>query len=648
MQDNVTSSVGEDATIRLQVKGENSNDVNTRAFTDTSISDLHILVYNSSGVLVSHEYDTSSTVTVHTRSGSGYTIYAIANTGNSALFNGTVASTVTKLQTMVTNSISTLDELKIGGGGLIMSGSKSGLTIIPGTNTAITDFKVIRLAAIITLNITGNNGITVTGYSIKNIPAKSYLLSRPTTYEADPIDNEIGNDAVSLVGTDWLSTGTTSVSSLSFLSTSFYMYENRRGGRITVGGGKGTVGEQQEKAKYTPANATYVEIYAKGSGFTSTYQVYLGGDNSQNYNIKRNVNYTYTITLNAAGSVDTRVTKTDDLTSKKANCYMVAPRQSIIIDVNTKGNGSVTNNQGITVTHTASSVAVLWQTASGLISNISNVSNGTVTLTAGSYEGDAVVAAYSGVGGTGTILWSWHIWVTPYTPGISGTLATSGAVHYYNASTVTGYMMDRNLGALNAIATDTNTSSWGMVYQWGRKDPFPNSTSSLSAIEPILYGAVNSVIKKNGSVPISTTISSPNVYNEITGADWNSSPSNTLWGSGSSKTIFDPCPYGWRVPNSGIWSYFVNSSIPRVFGSFSRGYNFKYSALDTSIAWYPAAGFRISNGGGLTAIGQYGYFWSAGTISGAGLSLRFEDGLVDPNNGSNVRADAFPIRCVRE
>lgn len=65
---------GQPATIRLEVQGEEQVDIATRTVNESVVSNLHILVYNSSGELIGQKYQTGgSTVTVNTRSATGCT-----------------------------------------------------------------------------------------------------------------------------------------------------------------------------------------------------------------------------------------------------------------------------------------------------------------------------------------------------------------------------------------------------------------------------------------------------------------------------------------------------------------------------------------------------------------------------------------------
>jgi len=111
-------------------------------------------------------------------------------------------------------------------------------------------------------------------------------------------------------------------------------------------------------------------------------------------------------------------------------------------------------------------------------------SDSTVTVNANSNSatGNAVIAVYSGANQTGDILWSWHIWVTNYDPDVPSAGDTC-IVH--NLAGVNYVFMDRNLGATTATVSISTTM--GLLYQWGRKDPFTGSSSFRSATEPTLY-----------------------------------------------------------------------------------------------------------------------------------------------------------------
>jgi hypothetical protein len=122
---------------------------------------------------------------------------------------------------------------------------------------------------------------------------------------------------------------------------------------------------------------------------------------------------------------------------------------------------------------------------------------------------------------------------------------------------------------------------------------------------------------------------------------------NTLWGGGTisattfaSKTVFDPCPAGWRVPpwtgSNSPWSGYSSNS-------FSN-----YSIFLTGIGYYPASGCRVNSTGAFYRVGTSGYYWSASPNSTYGYSLHFNSsgGVYPADNHS--RAFGFSVRCVQE
>ena len=175
------TGVGEglSATLRLEVMGEEQVDIATRAVSEGVVSNLHILVYNSSGELIGQKYQTgSSTVTVNTRSATGCTIYAIANTGKADLFKGYAIHKESYLKSMVYSLTGWDDPGK--GTNLLMTGSMKSVNIRAGVQTLSTRLVLTRMVAKVVLNIKvkESSGITITDYSVKNIPACSYYVAR--------------------------------------------------------------------------------------------------------------------------------------------------------------------------------------------------------------------------------------------------------------------------------------------------------------------------------------------------------------------------------------------------------------------------------------------------------------------------------------
>lgn len=214
-------------------------------------------------------------------------------------------------------------------------------------------------------------------------------------------------------------------------------------------------------------------------------------------------------------------------------------------------------------------------------------------------EGNAVVAAKDS---NGTILWSWHIWLTD----------PPGECVYINDA---GIMMDRNLGAIcgnpiNASVSQhtANRESFGLLYQWGRKDPFLGACVDMyhevpAASTPEFPACVETTefigtIKFAIEHPTTFVVGCYGNPSWMWGETMNSYP---LWSS--EKTIYDPCPYGWKIPVGGdnsIWRRSGMLDLRTLCGeNGSGGSSEAFLHLDESFCnpptTYPLCGFRYSD-----------------------------------------------------
>ena len=181
-----------------------------------------------------------------------------------------------------------------------------------------------------------------------------------------------------------------------------------------------------------------------------------------------------------------------------------------------------------------------------------------ITLTGTGRDAVIRVTFPSGVSGNAVVCyrinsvvyWSWHIWVT------SGTVAGANI----NGITV----MNRYLGAHSTTAGNTGTI--GLLYQGGRKDPFPGPvgfanpnliqkplytalTGNTAVSNVILYNSPATTDRLRHAIVNPTTVyvgnygnthwytPLPDIGNELRTHFWKE----------DEKTDFDPCPSGWRV-----------------------------------------------------------------------------------------------------
>ena len=334
-----------------------------------------------------------------------------------------------------------------------------------------------------------------------------------------------------------------------------------------------------------------------------------------------------------------------------ANCYIVTEPGVYFIPA-VKGNTSESVG-------TIASAEVLWESfgsdvapkAGDLIENAAYYLPSTSTIgriyfrVSTPKRGNAVIAAKDA---SGKILWSWHIWMTDQP---EDQVYNNGA----------GTMMDRNLGATSA--TPGSVGALGLLYQWGRKDPFLGSSSISSNTRAKSTLSWPSPVKSTASTgTIDYAVSNPVTFITSNGSntDWyytgNSSTDNTRWRS--SKTIYDPCPAGYRVPDggdNGIWSKaFGTSSLfsDDAYDSTNKGINFGSSGKGTnklsssvSVCWYPYAGYLSYYDGSLSSVGSDdGNYWSC-SPSGSYLNL-YGNCLVCPSCRL-YRAYGCSVRCQR-
>ena len=331
--------------------------------------------------------------------------------------------------------------------------------------------------------------------------------------------------------------------------------------------------------------------------------------------------------------------------SASANCYIVS-QKGLYKFRTVRGNSTESVGD-------VNSASILWETFGtlsvpdycDLIKEFSYKDGYIAFQTADAFkEGNAVIAAKDV---SGKILWSWHIWFTDQ---------PQGQVYYNNAGT----MMDRNLGATSADPGDIG--ALGLFYQWGRKDPFLGSCSILENFEANSTITWPSAVKSSSiTETIPYAIANPTTfitYNTIN-YDWDytgsASTDNTRWTESSSpKSIYDPCPAGWRVPDggsTGVWSKALDSgseSSGFPYDNNNGGINFSGRFGSASNIWYPASGCRYYNGGRLYYVREEGNYWSASPDHNIAQCLLFGcDGSVKPSNHTS-RAFGLSVRCVQE
>ena len=304
-------------------------------------------------------------------------------------------------------------------------------------------------------------------------------------------------------------------------------------------------------------------------------------------------------------------------------------------------------DNGITV----ASAELLWQDAQGLITAV-GIDGDYLTLTVGkdaaTQEGNALVAAKDA---QGTIVWSWHIWVTKQTFAAADLTTVATGSHNYTVTPV-------NLGWVGDAKSATGYSTF---YQWGRKDAFKGTGAPADAN---VYDISDATVK--GFTPISSTTATiaDNIKNPTTFYNVGGMPSTAeyfnLWDAqqtgadnittATKKTVYDPSPAGFCVPTGNLYYYFGNGEAREVntWDDTNKGATWNLGITGNAL-FFPASGYRTKSDGSLSNVGSGGFYLSA---SAYGSSTYYARYLYLFSSfwywGSEDRSLGYSVRAVAE
>ena len=331
--------------------------------------------------------------------------------------------------------------------------------------------------------------------------------------------------------------------------------------------------------------------------------------------------------------------KTVNLSEKgTANCYIVSESGSYRF-VPTKGNSDDSVGE-------IASVEVLWETfgtsvtpsVGDLIARVYLGENGQIYFdTPETFsEGNAVIAARNS---SDEILWSWHIWLTDAPQTKFG---------------VREIFMDRNLGATSTTPGDLG--ALGLMYQWGRKDPFLGCGSVTKNVIAKSNGPEWQYVSRSSETGTMEYVNSHPMTFVKSDADWCSESDCPRWSCDycypfDEKTIYDPCPNGWSLPRGDAWTTFVKDfELGKHEWAIDNGYfDFKNYGLGPVLSqhldntWWPAAGRRNNTTGRMMGVAQEGVYWTAD----APYHLEFFCvNVIVPMSWSSL-ATAMSVRCAK-
>ena len=326
-------------------------------------------------------------------------------------------------------------------------------------------------------------------------------------------------------------------------------------------------------------------------------------------------------------------------------------------------------------------------------------------------QGNAVIALRDREGTT--ILWSWHIWVmdNPETK-----LATKAVYSHptNNVSIVNPQeMLSMNLGFCEGTTPDrivkirfsqTNSSETatisiiqngstdfgGPFYQWGRKDPlYPNKGGKRKDIYDRNGNSISPLLPQAASVSVGEAIQNPLTfyYNEwqTQTTDWTTPRYDNLWNASFTtndmdeyvtKTVYDPCPPGFKMPNRNAFSGFSTDGNNYASSSNQALEHItalnKLTMIDDRGCWFPLNGTDASDGkiffpftgnigAAQTPVSHFnltarGFYLTAAPYNSSFIYLHFSSYTgtggtyyeIEPVKWLTNRHGAFGVRPVRE
>ena len=285
----------------------------------------------------------------------------------------------------------------------------------------------------------------------------------------------------------------------------------------------------------------------------------------------------------------------------------------------------------------------------GLISEV-EWHDGIISFKASEGRGNALIAAFDS---DGEVVWSWHVWLTE-----------QPALQTMDNGTV---FMDRNLGAMSAAPEDV-AKTYGLKYQWGRKDPFYGGDVNEEKGAAFSQARAATVFNPACGFDWAVAESDPSVgtmefaaanpctfiYSEDkeNGCDWLAVRNDWLWcdEATGAKTNHDPCPAGYIVAFDGAWEgcgYWnvdddpVNGGRTHVTESGEK-------------FWWPLSGHRWgdADAGQLDYVGPNGAgtIWMRTTVNtGYNAScFYYHQGTYMATSYAMYRSYGEAVRCVKE
>ena len=359
----------------------------------------------------------------------------------------------------------------------------------------------------------------------------------------------------------------------------------------------------------------------------------------------------------------------------------------------------------------ATKAKVIWEDCQDIVTTLKVTGSGadsylTFTIDENKLQnGNAVVAVTNAAG---TVMWSWHLWFTPKSS-LKKIPFTSGSTTYNFMTDNLGWKYTKWTGGLKRevvvkieqqaetgekktatitlkqAAGNNVREGYGNLYQWGRKDPLPGTNNFYPNTAPNIGYKFNDGYTIVGEQPadynnpvnkqrmekrtIGLSIREPGIMLPKVGGgklSWTNRQYINLWSADNDKmyesetpikngvkTIYDPSPVGFKVPDA-----YAFKDLSKGGAVWENGYTLKVDN-DKDI-YFQAGGYRDGRDGILKGVGVGGYamYWaSAALIHGTGgpgfafralmTSGKFSMPITDPE-GFGTRSYGLAVRPVAE
>ena len=334
---------------------------------------------------------------------------------------------------------------------------------------------------------------------------------------------------------------------------------------------------------------------------------------------------------------------------------------------------------------------VVWTDVPGVVSNLEVKQNGGdkdfLTFTVNENQlanGNTIVAVTDD---SGKVLWSWHLWFAPKTALDPIKFTSAGTTYNFTNETLgwkyTKWMAKTEARKVTVVIEQEGSGKKGEIeieqagddavregyctlYQWGRKDALPGVDNISGYSYESSYQKIPDQAEHNEpyrTIMLGRTIGrgicNPGVMLPEVGAGklgWQYKQYINLWSINSNtidglnsvvvKTIYDPSPVGYQMPNAYVFKDFNTTDA-----TWDNGYTLR--ADNNKEIYFPACGARSAGklvqknvagfywtGVAVEVGGQLGYAWRAKMANGS-LSLP-----VKNSDARNAYSYAFGVRPV--